>query len=163
MNANKSEALKLFNSGDTLDMDCRSTTLALYMVQYQDNFSLISRAEDPWPGVSHQGAGESISAKKSKPFLWNTTLSLSVEHLISTREKTVNMLLYQALHSRCFLAAPKFVQFSSPINFFRPKSRSSKYRLADNFLNKFRVTKFYEILAALPLNWWPEIAWLANL
>ena len=69
------------------------------------------------------------------------------------------MLLYQALHSRCFLAAPKFVQFSSPINFFRPKSRSSKYRLpAANFPNKSRVTKFYEILAALPLNWWPEIA-----
>ena len=41
----------------------------------------------------------------------------------------------------------------SPINFFGPKSRSSKYRLpAANFPNKFRVTKFYEILAALPLN-----------
>ena len=41
----------------------------------------------------------------------------------------------------------------SPINFFGPKSRSSKYRLpAPNFPNKFRVTKFYEILAALPLN-----------
>ena len=31
-----------------------------------------------------------------------------------------------------------------------PKSRSRKYRLLTNFLNKFRVTKFYEILAALP-------------
>ena len=41
----------------------------------------------------------------------------------------------------------------SPINFFGPKSRSSKYRLpAANFPNKFCVTKFYEILAALPLN-----------
>ena len=61
------------------------------------------------------------------------------------------------------LCAPNFQQISSPINLSGPKSRSWKYRLLANFLNKFRVTKFYEILAALPLNSRLEITLLANL